>query len=292
MINQYNIDAWRFRMSFKKKNWKTHPNMEMVSLADGEVRVLDTKVGKETLVIIPDGPNVIEHYFELMGDLGKFYRLVIFDLYGFGYSVHNGKYDYSFGRTNLLMEELFKTLEIERPSLAFPCANGFYGLSFARAFPEKVKHLFLIQTPSLGEMLKWADRIVPGYLKKPFLSQMIMPFVEKKFAQTWYDYALPKGVDRKPYQKVALDGLHGGGNFCLCSLTQGLLSQENEQLELDSSVKTTLIHGDIDFTHKGTDFESIKAYSKGAEVITFENCGHFPDLEKKNQFIQVIKDRI
>jgi len=290
--NQYNIDAWRFKIRIKKKSWKTHPNMEMLSLTDGEVGVLDTQVGKESLIIIPDGPNVIEHYFELVEKLGKFYRLVIFDLYGFGYSVHNGNYDYSFARTNLLIEELLVRLKVERPSLAFPCANGFYGLAFARSFPEKINHLFLIQTPSLEEMLKWADRIVPSYLKKPFFSQMLMPFVEKKFAHRWYDYALPKGADREPYQKIALKGLDGGGNFCLCSLTQGLLSQEGEQLELDSTIATTLIHGDIDFTHRGTDFDSIRAYSKSAEVIQFENCGHFPDLEKKKQFIQVVKDRV
>ncbi|MGB0839275.1 MAG: alpha/beta fold hydrolase [Chitinophagales bacterium] len=292
MANQFKIDALRFGMSFGKKIWKTHPDMEMISLSNGKLRVLDTKAGKTSLVIIPDGPNIIEHHFDIIKQLRKQYRVIVFDLYGFGFSIHNGNYDYSFAKTNLLINELLDLLHIQRTNLVLPCANGFYGIAYAHAHTEKVNHLLLLQTPSLDEMGKWSNRIVPSYLKKPFLSQMLMPFMEKKFANKWYDYALPKGTDRKPYQDIAVEGIKNGGNFCLCSLTQGLAMQYGTSWELDSAMPVTLIFGDKDFTHKTTDFESILSYHKGIDIIRFEGCGHFPDLERTPQFLQIVKDKI
>ena len=54
----------------------------------------------------------------------------------------------------------------------------------------------------------------------------------------------------------------------------------------------TLIFGDKDFTHKTTNFASIKKYHKGIDIIRFENCGHFPDLERKEHFIQIVREKI
>ncbi len=292
MSNQYKVDSLRFKFQFGKKQWNTHPDMEMAKLSNGHLRFLDTKLGKETLLIIPDGPNIIEHYFEMLKDLRKKYRVVIFDLYGFGFSTHNGTYDYSFKKTNELLLELLDFINIDRVNIVFPCAIGFYGLYFTSHFPEKVNQLVLLQTPSHEEMAKWTDRIVPDYLKRPYVGQMIMPWVEKKFATTWYDYALPKGVDRLPYQKIATEGIQNGGNFCLCSLTQGLVSQLNQSIDIDTSIPTTLLYGDKDFTHKSTNFESIRVYHKNIDIIRFENCGHFPDLERSKDFMQIIGEKI
>ena len=290
MSKQFKVDGLRF--SLKKKRHTSNSNTQMLKVAIGTIRVLDTKEGKETLLIIPDGPNVIEHYFGLVDKLKKSFRVIIFDLPGFGFSTHNGHYDYSFEKTNQLIAELLDLIGLLKVNLVFPCAGGFYGLSFAQAYPQKVNHLILIQTPSLEEMQKWTDRIVPTYLKKPYLSQVLMPFVEAKFANSWYDYALPKGVDRTPYQTIALDNLKNGGTFCLCSLTQGLSPELNNDFRLDTTIPMTLVYGKNDFTHKGTNFESILQYHSKADVIPFDNCGHFPDLEYPDKFARLLKEKI
>lgn len=289
---QYKIDALRSGLRLKKRNWKTHPKIEMLTLTGGKVRVLDTKVGKQSLLIIPDSPNVIEHYFDVIKQLGASYRVIIFDLYGFGFSHHNGKYDYSFDATTLLINEVLDLLKVNRTNIIFPCSHGFYGIAFATSNPEKVNQLILMQTPSLAEMNNWSDRIVPSFLKKPVLSQLIMPFVEKKFVDKWYDYSLPRETDKQPYKKVALEALNNGATYCLCSLTQGISTQNDHKFMLDNALPTTLIYGSKDFTHKTTDFESIKKYHNKVDIIQFEDCGHFPHLENKNKFIHIIKEKI
>ena len=292
MGKQFSIDAVRFWLKGTPKKYATHSDIQLLKLSIGHIRLLDTKEGKETIVIIPDGPNIIEHYFPLLEKLKKSFRVIIFDLPGFGFSTHNGSYDYSFQKTNQLLVEILEALQLPKVNLVFPCAGGFYGLAFTQAFPEKVNQLILIQTPSLSEMKKWTKRIVPTYLKKPYLSQLVMPFVETKFADGWYEYALPKGVDRKPYQSVALQGIKNGGTFCLCSLTQGLSPELNGDLRIDSAIPMTLIYGAKDFTHKDTNFESIRQYHAKADLIAFETCGHFPDLEQPTRFMQLLKEKI
>jgi pimeloyl-ACP methyl ester carboxylesterase len=291
MRSPYLIDAWRFGMH-KSPKWNTHPDMHMVDLTHGTLRILDTKEGKQCLLIIPDGPNIIEHYFEIVAILRKEYRVIIFDLYGFGFSTHKGEYDYSFLKTNLMINEILDLLSIKRINLIFPCANGFYGISYANAYPDKVNQLILIQTPSLSEMSKWSDRTVPAFLKLPYLGQMIMPFVEKKFATKWYDYALPKDVDGTHYKAIALSAIEQGGHFCLCSLSQGMANQEVIDWELDDTMSVTLLYGDKDFTHKPTNFDTIRDYHKGVDIIRFTGCGHFPDLERTEHFIQIVRDKV
>ena len=292
MSQQFKIDALRFSLKNPSKKYATHADIKMLKLSIGNIRILDTKVGRQTILIIPDGPNIIEHYFSLVNKLRKVYRVIIFDLPGFGFSTHNGQYDYSFQKTNQLIIELLELNKLTRVNLVFPCAGGFYGLAFTQAYPEKVNHLLLIQTPSLGEMKKWTKRIVPNYLKKPYMSQLLMPFVENKFADNWYDYALPKGVDASNYKSLAMKGIKSGGTFCLCSLTQGLTVEMNKNLTIDSSIPMTLVYGTKDFTHKGTNFESIQQYHSKADIIAFEQCGHFPDLEQEDRFTRLLKEKI
>lgn len=292
MSKQFSIDALRFSLKGKSKKYATHSNIRMIKLSMGNIRILDTKKGKETILIIPDGPNIIEHYFSLLDKLKKSFRVIIFDLPGFGFSTHNGSYDYSLNKTNQLILELLDLIQLPKVNIVFPCAGGFYGLSFTQAYPEKVNHLILIQTPSFGEMKKWTQRIVPNYLKKPYFGQLLMPFLENKFAEKWYDYALPKAVDGTKYKSIALKGIKDGGTYCLCSLTQGISVDMETDFKIDSTISLTLVHGTIDFTHKGTNFESIRQYHAKAEIIAFEQCGHFPDLEQEDKFTKLLKEKI
>lgn len=291
MGRQYVIDGLRFKLG-KTPTPPVHPDIFFLNTSIGNIRILDTKEGKETILIIPDGPNVIEHYFPQLEKLRATFRVVIFDLPGFGFSTHNGSYDYSFSATNSLILEVLDYIGLDRVNIVFPCSHGFFGLGFTRAHPEKVKNLVLVQTPSIGEMTKWTARTVPGMLKVPYLGQMLMPFVEKKFAHKWYNYALPKEVDRTPYQEVAVNLVKQGGYFCLCSLAQGIMANKHADLSIDPAIPTTLVHGLNDFTHKGTQFDSIREYNPKTDIISFDQCGHFPDLEKPTLFYQLLKEKL
>lgn len=276
-------------------DWAKAKNMGrqfLLKTTYGQIRVLDTQEDKPPVLIIPDGPNVVEHYEGFIEKGRQDFRFIIFDLPGFGFSFHQGNYDYSFVKTHQMILELLDALRIKKVHLAFPCAIGFYALYFAQKVPERLGHLFLIQTPSLGEMGKWTKRIVPSLLKTPYIGQLMMPRVENKFAKKWYDYALPRGIDRSPFQKIALQNLKDGGSFCLCSLSQGLKKELKSDLYVDRALPATLVYGNRDFTHRPTNFESIRQHHSGMDLICFENSGHFPDLEEPDQFLNILREKI
>lgn len=292
-MNGFIVDATRLRM---QKLWKGFPNnwdddIAMIDTDYGKIRVKDTKGNKPVIISVPDGPNVIEHHDELMTKLAKNYRVICFELPGFGYSYPSLSYDYSFDMTAKIIINVMDVLKVKRASLSFSCANGFYGITVAKMIPDRIEHLFLAQTPSMHQMKNWTKKNVPKPLRVPVVGQMANSFLEKKLAVKWYDYALPKNVDRSEYQQKAVDTIKNGGCFCLSSLVQGLTKEMNNPL-YGVEIPTTLVWGNKDYTHRFTDFDSIKVHIPNCNIVEFNNCGHFPDLENSTKYVSLINETL
>lgn len=258
----------------------------------GKIRVFDTKGNKPVVINVPDGPNVIEHQLALIQELSKKYRVICFEYPGMGFSYPNFNYDYSFKSGSNLLIQIMDLLGLENTTLLFSCSNGFYAIQAAIDHPNRFKHIFLSQTPSTEAMLKWTEKSIPSLLKLPIIGQLTNAVLAKKFASVWYKYALPKN---NPYQldyaQTAIDSIARGGCFCLSSLVQGLKKDGNAILNL-TGTPTTLIWGSMDFTHRKTQKESIKNHIRDCEIIEFQDCGHFPELENPKSYVQLIKERI
>ncbi|MBX2914537.1 MAG: alpha/beta hydrolase [Cyclobacteriaceae bacterium] len=258
----------------------------------GKIRVLDTKGNKPVLINVPDGPNVIEHQLSLVKKLSENYRVICFEYPGLGFSYPDSKYDYTFKSGSNLLVQLMDSLNIRKATLIFSCSNGFYALQAASDYPERIKHIFLAQTPSFQAMIQWSEKSIPALLKVPVVGQLTNAIFVKQLVSNWYKYALPKNsVDRFEYSKTAITSLTKGGCFCLSSLVHGLKKDYNTPLSLQK-IPTTLVWGGMDFTHRMTDKKSLKTHVENCEIIEFEECGHFPELERTKDFTQMIKERI
>jgi pimeloyl-ACP methyl ester carboxylesterase len=264
-------------------------SMKLLRTQAGVVRVLDTGSRKSPLLIVPDGPCVIEHYTDLIELLALDFRVVCFDLPGFGFSYPALGFDFSVSQTAETVVEVMDLLEIPFAALAFTCANGFFALHVAKNHPNRVSHLLLGQTPSFPLMRQWNDRIIPKILHVPYVGQLIVAGLTRKISSGWYDVALPSSNEHKSqFVQHADHALKSGGCFCLASLVQGLRrTQETEIREV--SVPTLLIYGNKDRSHKHTDFESLRDHAPNAEIIMFQGCGHFPDLERPQEYAKHIK---
>ena len=140
-------------------------------------------------------------------------------------------------------------------------------------------------------MSKWTEKAIPTVLKYPILGQIANLILVKKFANLWYKYALPKDTDKSKYRKKAMHSLENGGCFCLSSLVQGLTKETNSELRV-IEVPSTLIWGSKDFTHQNTNAASILAHLPNCEIIEFDSCGHFPELENSERYVELISDRM
>ena len=264
-------------------------NMKLLATQAGLLRVLDTGGHKYPLLIVPDGPCVIEHYIDLIDLLSPDFRVVCFDLPGFGFSYPSLKYDFSVSQTTEILVEVMDLLDLSYASLSFTCANGFFALCLAKKYPNRISHLVLAQTPSLEFMRQWNERIIPKILHVPYLGQAISARFSRKFSSRWYDKSLPKNSEYKSqFVEYADQALRSGGCFCLASFVQGLSLTKNSEIN-EVSAPTLLIYGNRDRSHRHTDFTSLRNHVLEAEIIVFNGCGHFPDLERPKEYAKCVR---
>ena len=257
----------------------------------GKIRLMDTGGQKPVIINVPDGPNVIEHHDELIRSLSSDFRVICFEYPGLGLSYPNARFRYSMKDGAALLLQVIDALGLNRPSLLFSCSNGFYALKAAETDPAKFDHIFLAQTPSLYSMSQWAQTAIPGILKKPLIGQTVNALSRKKLSHTWYQYALPKeSPHREAFRKISMDNLGQGGCFCLSGLVQGMKADMTGSLSVNHP-NITLVWGKQDFSHRRTEKETILEHAANCEIIEFDNCGHFPELERTTDFVRLIRER-
>jgi pimeloyl-ACP methyl ester carboxylesterase len=278
-----------FLTSFRRKGARrrgTHESsMRYVRTRAGDLRVIDTGGNKPALMLTPDGPCVIEHYDVLINTFSSEFRVICFDMPGIGFSFPRYGYLFGIAETADAIVELLDAVSVPKAAIAFTCANGFFAMNLAKRYPQRVSRLVLAQTPSFNGIRTWTDRNIPKPLRIPYVGQAITAVKAELLATRWFDIALPRGSEHKSgFVAQAQKALQAGGCFCLASLVQGLLQTEENDV-CGVQCPTLAIHGDSDFSHRHTDFRAITDQIPHAQVITFQGCGHFPNLEHPSEYV-------
>ncbi len=282
-------------LSFRRGSAR-RASMRFVPTSAGRIRVSDTGgagEGAGTVVLVPDGPNTVEHcarLVELLSSQGV--RVVCFDMPGFGFSVPGAAYTHGLDAGARAVLEVLDRLGVERAALAFSCANGFYALRAAQLAPGRVAGLMLSQTPSLADMQGWALRTVPNALRVPLLGQGLGWGFRGKAASSWYGLALPRGADPAPMRETARRAFHCGACFSLAGVVQGLLREDPRAALGHPGTPCTLVWGAQDRSHRRTDPASLLRHMPHARVVRFDDCGHFPDLEQPQRFAGLLMESL
>lgn len=281
--------------SWSARKWRANSferlRVQLVETPVGRVRLVDTASDKPSVVIVPDGPNVIEHYAELIERLSTSLRVVCFDMPGFGFSTPHAEYHHSLDQGASAVLGVLDQLGIRRATLAFSCANGLYALRAARIAPDRIRSLFLSQTPSLRAMLVWAERNIAKPLVVPVIGQLTGWLARRQLAMHWYQMALPRTADLEYFRAPARRALANGACFSLAGVVQGLRLETQESLE-QVSAPCTMLWGSSDRTHRRTDPRSLIECASDAQVVTCDGVGHFPDLEQPERFAQLLVEHV
>jgi pimeloyl-ACP methyl ester carboxylesterase len=283
------LDRWLATRARKvaRRRGAVPAGFQEVPTSAGRVRVADTGGLGPVVVFVPDGPNVVEHYAGLIARLSPACRVVCFDMPGFGFSVPGAAYAHSLDQGAQVVLDVLDQLGIARVTLAFSCANGFYALRAARLAPERILGLVLSQTPSLKAMHAWTARVVPAPLKVPVLGQWLGWLFRRRAASGWYRIALPSGTDASGFRDVGLQALRCGACFSLAGVVQGLLREPANALG-GIQAPCTVIWGRKDRSHRQTEPRSLLEIVPHAELIEFDQCGHFPDLENSGPYVRIL----
>ena len=252
----------------------------------GRVRVFDTGGKGPVILMVPDGPNVIEHHMPVIERLRPHARLVCFDLPGFGYSKPPLNYRHRLQDGAAAVLAVMDALDIREAALHFSCANGLYAIAAAKTAPQRIRRLLLCQTPSMDSMRDWTQKNVPKPLQVPVVGQVLMRATRRRFASIWYGIALPDKSRFDEFLAPADHSLTHGGCFCLAGVVQGLSVAQDGELD-GVKAPTLLIWGDRDRSHRKTRAESLQDLLPHARVEHFADCGHFPDLEQPQRYAEL-----
>ena len=129
--------------------------VRFVELPQATLRVRVAGTGPVALVIVPDPPNVIEHYDRLIALLAPHLRVVCCEAPGFGFSRPAPGFDFSPASQAASMAALLARLALGPYLLAFPCFAGLVAVQLAAEHPELVNGLVIVQTPAWSEALGW-----------------------------------------------------------------------------------------------------------------------------------------
>jgi len=286
------VDRLRFSLKKRKiENFVWQSNISIIQTDYGKLRVLDTKGNKPIIINAPDGPNIIEHQEKLILALSKKFRVVCFEFPGLGFSYPSSNFNYSVNNGANTILNLMDILKIDKAILSLSCSNGFYGIKATEIAPEKFTHLFLSQTPANHTMLNWVSHNIPKPLTYPIIGELLNSISEKKLTEKWYKKAYPKGTDNTAVNNIALNAFDNGSCFCLSGLVQGLNIDISDNLKV-LDVPSTLVWGNKDYSHRNSDYNTITEHLPNCKIVEFKNCGHFPELENTEKYVELINEQL
>ncbi|MEO3402276.1 alpha/beta hydrolase [Mucilaginibacter sp. CAU 1740] len=233
----------------------------------------------------------------------KGYRVVVPDQLGFGKS-SKAFIHYSFHQLARINKTLLDSLGIQKITLMGHSMGGMLATRFTLMYPDKVEKLLLEDPIGLEDYRTFvpynsADDDYKAELKTSFAS--VKKYYENSYFTTWkpeYDYLVKIGAgvtqsaDFPRYAKVA-------------ALTFEMIYEQPVCYEFGLiKVSTVLFTGKEDKTIVGKALLSDEEKAKhgqykilgpetakkipGCKLIEFDNCGHIPHIEAKEQFLKAL----
>lgn len=270
--------------------FKTDKSINFIDLPEAIIRYKLVGKGKQVIVLAVDPPVVIEQYETLLKYLVDDFRVIVFELPGFGFSLPRSTINFGFTETNNLIAKFLKKLDLAPYLLAFPCGSAYGAIDIANRFPELVKGFAMIQAPSWEEEIKWKHgRDKKGILAKPIIGQLLLQILKRKRAPQWFEAAVGDQNLLSDFIKTTDKAFAQGACFCLASAFQQYLTDSPPDL---SEIKqpSIIFWGDADKSHKRTDKSSSSTFCPNADIFHFPNAGHFPELEEPQEFAKRIKE--
>lgn len=247
------------------------------------------KPGKlPTLAICTDPPVMLEHYQAFLAASGD-RQVFIFEMPGFGYSLPKMGFNFGVVQVAATIEDFLRRLDKGPYVLAFPCIAGFTALEVAQQARDLVVGLVLVQHPSVKDALIWKQGCDPkGILEKPVIGQMALHLLKRKNCHLWFSLALGDKAQTRQYAKPSELAIDNGACFCLASGFQRFITESLPNPKgLD--IPGLVIWGEDDKTHRKTDKQSSCNFLKSPEYLLFEDCGHFPDLEQTQRYLNSVE---
>ncbi|NBB81477.1 MAG: alpha/beta fold hydrolase [Verrucomicrobia bacterium] len=264
-----------------------HPETRLISTQNAELRVRDTGGAGAVVAFFCDPPVTVEAYDALLEQFRKHYRVLVIELPGFGFSRPRGGSGYEFGRSVEAMEEVLQDVDTDGMILCGPCICGFVATELANRQHLPVKGLVLMQTPDMAGMLEWRKRMDPkGLLRTPFVGQSLVRATANRLSRFWLKYATARSFDPTDLVHTTVGAQKKGAAFPLATMLQ---RWRKGPVDGALDLPTLAIWGLQDRSHRNTGPECTLKHAPEAQIVSFQQCGHFTELEQPEAFSEVAR---
>lgn len=267
--------------------------IRFMDLSNCWVRYLVKGKGKHTIVLAPDSPVTIEAYLDIVDELSKAYRVVIFETPAFGFSIPKIHFDFSYNGWTRTIADFLTKLDLGPYVLAIPCVAGLSAIGIANRYPKMVEAIISTQTPCWSDERNWVrswDKM--GVMTVPIWAQIMGHYLKTRKVHLIHRVITNK--NKRKLETISKETLKHGACNCLATACQYYLVKKEPELLKPIKQPSISIWGEADKSHdrSGTKKDSVLKYLPNSEMVYFKEAGHFIEVEEPQLFVQTIKNFI
>lgn len=221
------------------------------------------------------------------------FHVVAVDLVGYGFSDKPAAFDYTIGSQARMIERLMDRLGIGRATLVGSSYGGAVAATIALDYPERVEKLVLVDSVINDDVkqhpiLKLTAIPGIGEILTPFLadSKAFLKYrMQKTIAPANHHLITPDRIESVQRPLCAADGHH--------ALLQTTRHWDACRIERDANLinqPTLIIWGEEDTVIPIENGEKLYEEILHSRFVVLKNCGHVPQEEKPNQFVQLVTE--
>ncbi len=277
-----------------RQGWSAHTSDEIGFYETPEVQYryrerASARREAPTIVLTADPPVTLEAYDALLDVFAQHFRVVVVELPAMGFSATRTGFTYEFRETNDDLARFLEAVVATPAILAFSCVAGLAAVDIATRHPDLATHVVLMQTGDVAAFERWkAGRDPKGILGKPVIGQVMMKRLAPKRMPHWYQLAVGRPASIQPLCDCAAESFQHGALWSLASAYQVYVNPNNELAPVQQPLLA--LWGRADGSHPSENERSALSLAENAKLVTFDDLGHFSELEDPDRVFEVIRD--
>jgi pimeloyl-ACP methyl ester carboxylesterase len=273
--------------------------LKFLDLYGDQVAYRDEGSGDEILLLLHGMAGSSDTWRAMLPQLAKRYRVIAPDLLGHGQSA-KPRGDYSLGAFAVSLRDLLDELGISRVTVVGQSLGGGVAMQFVYQHPDYCERLVLISSGGLGPDVGFVLRLLsaPG-------AELLMPIIAPPPVLTignklrgWFRSAglqSPRGAEMwSAYSSFADAATRQAFLRTLRSVVdyRGQAVSALNRLHLTQDIPTMAIWGDEDKIIPVEHAHAAQAARTGSRLEVLPGVGHFPQVERPYEVVELIDDFI
>lgn len=253
-----------------------NPALKEVLIFGQPIKYLEAGTGP-TVILLHGLGGSTQNWMYSIGPLSQQYRVIVPDQIGFGRSARPA-INYRVRTYVDFLEQFYQALKIERATLVGNSMGGWIAAIFTISFPEKVDRLVLADATGYAPP--------PGFDYKSLygLNPSTREGMKQMVAKVFFNKAFT--ADAMINQFMA-QRMNAGDGYTINSLIESVVRGEDfldsKQLQ-QIKAPTLIVWGREDGLTLLAEGERLKKDIPNSKLVVFDQCGHFPQIEKAGEF--------